>query len=314
MSPHTITPAVGAMCRCKVKAGLRRSPRGLHTRTLLSSLLRLNLDSSLKMTWFNSAAVQFPCAWHHFKRRRRWVGVKSSKRNGYRDPKCLSARHLRMIQEDTGAPCEDSTCVWMVADKAVGWVCSQHAPRPVLLAGHKSLSRPPSSYLRITHQNTPGPSGPRRHNSLSNIWTHLSITPPVSSIPFTQHQKRRHDYFKTGFAYCRNETKIRVNGCQRNKSLIPKFAERKDQRETISENTLPQAEAGGRKRPNENETEVRHEGEEWKSAGTGVKNGRNLQGKLTDGTVVEVEAGASFYTYPSSDVRQMHMNVVKCSN
>ncbi|GFT13017.1 hypothetical protein TNCV_431391 [Trichonephila clavipes] len=46
----------------------------------------------------------------------------------------------------------------------------------------------------------------------------------------------------------------------------------------------------------------------------GVKNGRSLQGKLADGTVVEVEAGASFYTDPSSDVRQMHMNVVKCSN
>ncbi|GFV30496.1 hypothetical protein TNCV_3857711 [Trichonephila clavipes] len=45
-------------------------------------------------------------------------------------------------------------------------------------------------------------------------------------------------------------------------------------------------------------------GEKWKS----------LQGKLTDGTVVEVEAGASFYTDPSSDARQMHMNVAKCSN
>ncbi|GFX31256.1 hypothetical protein TNCV_2027571 [Trichonephila clavipes] len=64
------------------------------------------------------------------------------------------------------------------------------------------VSCPPSSYLRITRQNTPGPSGPRRHSSLSNIWTHLSITSPVSSIPFTQHQKRRHDYFKIGFAYC----------------------------------------------------------------------------------------------------------------
>ncbi|GFV41586.1 e3 ubiquitin-protein ligase RNF13 [Trichonephila clavipes] len=48
MAPHTITPAVGAVCRCKAKAGLRRSPRGLRTRTRLSSLLRLNLDSSLK--------------------------------------------------------------------------------------------------------------------------------------------------------------------------------------------------------------------------------------------------------------------------
>ncbi|GFW44134.1 hypothetical protein TNCV_3854951 [Trichonephila clavipes] len=40
MAPHTITPAVGAVRRCKAKAGLRRSPRGLHTRTRLSSLLR----------------------------------------------------------------------------------------------------------------------------------------------------------------------------------------------------------------------------------------------------------------------------------
>ncbi|GFU80392.1 transposase [Trichonephila clavipes] len=33
----------------------------------------------------------------------------------------------------------------------------------------------------------------------------------------------------------------------------------------------------------------------------GVKNGRSLQGKLADGTVVEVEAGDSFYTDPISD-------------
>ncbi|GFS91685.1 hypothetical protein TNCV_1492531 [Trichonephila clavipes] len=78
----------------------------------------------------------------------------------------------------------------------------QHTPHPFLLAGHKSLSHPPSSYLRITHQYTLGPSGPRRHNSLSNIWAHLSITPPVSIIPFSQHQKSRHDSLKTGFAYC----------------------------------------------------------------------------------------------------------------
>ncbi|GFS96740.1 hypothetical protein TNCV_4754301 [Trichonephila clavipes] len=32
-----------------------------------------------------------------------------------------------------------------------------------------------------------------------------------------------------------------------------------------------------------------------------VKNGRSLQGKLADGTVVDVEAGASFYTYPIFD-------------
>ncbi|GFW37095.1 uncharacterized protein TNCV_5019931 [Trichonephila clavipes] len=116
---HTITPAVGAVCRCKAKAGLRRSSRGLHIRTRLSSLLRLNLDLSLKTTWFHSAAVQFPHARHHTKRRRLREGVKSSKRNGRRDPKCPSARRLRMVLEVTGAPCEDVTCVWMAADEAI---------------------------------------------------------------------------------------------------------------------------------------------------------------------------------------------------
>ncbi|GFV25863.1 uncharacterized protein TNCV_3868311 [Trichonephila clavipes] len=104
MTPHTNTPTVGAVCRCTAKAGLRRSPRGLHTRTQLSPLLRMNLDSSLKTTWFHSAAVQFPRARHHSKRRRRWVGVKGTPRNGHCDPKCLSDRCLRMVREDTRAP------------------------------------------------------------------------------------------------------------------------------------------------------------------------------------------------------------------
>ncbi|GFY00261.1 uncharacterized protein TNCV_4710631 [Trichonephila clavipes] len=66
MAPHTITPAVGAVYRCKAKAGLRLSPQGLHQQTRLSSLQRLNLDSSQK-TWFHSTAVQFPPARHHSK-------------------------------------------------------------------------------------------------------------------------------------------------------------------------------------------------------------------------------------------------------
>ncbi|GFU20630.1 uncharacterized protein TNCV_3785241 [Trichonephila clavipes] len=100
MATHTITPAVGAVCRCKAKAGLRRSPLDLLTRTRLSSLPRLNLDSSLKTTWFHFVAVQFPRARHHSKRRRRWVGVKGSTRNGRRDPKCPPARRLRMTFGD----------------------------------------------------------------------------------------------------------------------------------------------------------------------------------------------------------------------
>ncbi|GFT36277.1 uncharacterized protein TNCV_3464501 [Trichonephila clavipes] len=120
MAPHAITPAVGAVCHCKENLGLRRSPRGLHTRTRLSSLLRLNLDSSPKAIWFHSAAVQIPRAWLHSKCRRRWVGVKGSTRNGHHDPKCPSVRHFRMVREDTGAPKEGAICAWMAANEAVG--------------------------------------------------------------------------------------------------------------------------------------------------------------------------------------------------
>ncbi|GFT23136.1 uncharacterized protein TNCV_1858661 [Trichonephila clavipes] len=109
------------MCRCKPKAGLRRSPRGLHTRTRLSSLLRLNLDSSLKMTWFHFAAVQFARARHHSRRTRQWVGVKGSTRNGPYDPNCHSARLLFMIRKDPVASSEGATSAWMVADDAFGF-------------------------------------------------------------------------------------------------------------------------------------------------------------------------------------------------
>ncbi|GFW09928.1 uncharacterized protein TNCV_4252571 [Trichonephila clavipes] len=78
MAPHTITPAVGV---------------------------------------FHPTAVQFPRAGHHSKRRRRWVGAKGSTRNGSRDPKCPSARRLRMVREDTGAPNEGATCAWMADDE-----------------------------------------------------------------------------------------------------------------------------------------------------------------------------------------------------
>ncbi|GFU75152.1 uncharacterized protein TNCV_2055951 [Trichonephila clavipes] len=46
--------------------------------------------------------------------------IKASTRNGRRDPKCPSARRLRMIQEETGAPNENATCAWMPTDEAVG--------------------------------------------------------------------------------------------------------------------------------------------------------------------------------------------------
>ncbi|GFU99068.1 hypothetical protein TNCV_3145141 [Trichonephila clavipes] len=64
--------AVGRVCRCKTKAGLRHSAR-----------------------------VQFPRARHHSKRRRRWVGVKEQ-RNGAPRPQMSFIRRLRMVREDTG--------------------------------------------------------------------------------------------------------------------------------------------------------------------------------------------------------------------
>ncbi|GFT86644.1 uncharacterized protein TNCV_1251131 [Trichonephila clavipes] len=70
--------------------------------------------------------VPFHCSRvrHHSKRRRRWVGVKGSTRNRRRDPKYPLARHLRMVQEDTGAPSEGVTCALMAADEAVGCTCA----------------------------------------------------------------------------------------------------------------------------------------------------------------------------------------------
>ncbi|GFT89838.1 uncharacterized protein TNCV_1665801 [Trichonephila clavipes] len=43
-----------------------------------------------------------------------------STRNGCPDPKCPSARHLRMVREDPWVPGEGATCAWIAADEAVG--------------------------------------------------------------------------------------------------------------------------------------------------------------------------------------------------
>ncbi|GFX89802.1 hypothetical protein TNCV_2246021 [Trichonephila clavipes] len=48
-------------------------------------------------------------------------GHQGSTCNGRHDPKCPSARCLCMVQEDTGAPSEGSTCAWMATDEAVGF-------------------------------------------------------------------------------------------------------------------------------------------------------------------------------------------------
>ncbi|GFX74417.1 uncharacterized protein TNCV_3453651 [Trichonephila clavipes] len=64
--------------------------------------------------WGSGRPIQFSRAW-----RRPWVGVKGSTCNGLYDPKCPSARSLRMLREDTRVPNEGATCAWMAADEAV---------------------------------------------------------------------------------------------------------------------------------------------------------------------------------------------------
>ncbi|GFT03872.1 uncharacterized protein TNCV_1730581 [Trichonephila clavipes] len=39
---------------------------------------------------------------------------------GRRDPKCPSARRIRMVQEDTGGPSEGAAYAWMATKEAVG--------------------------------------------------------------------------------------------------------------------------------------------------------------------------------------------------
>ncbi|GFW79232.1 hypothetical protein TNCV_2476391 [Trichonephila clavipes] len=67
------------------------------------------------------AVGEFPRACHHFKRRRRWAGVKGNTRNGCHFPKRLSPRRLGMVREDTGILTEGATCAWRAAEEAIGF-------------------------------------------------------------------------------------------------------------------------------------------------------------------------------------------------
>ncbi|GFX13430.1 HTH_Tnp_Tc3_2 domain-containing protein [Trichonephila clavipes] len=98
--------------------GIEQAKKGMgsiHTNTIVITAEIEFGFASLKTTWFHSAAVQFPRARHHSKRRYWWVGVKGSTYNGRSDPKCPSTR-----REDTGVPNEGATCARMAADDAVG--------------------------------------------------------------------------------------------------------------------------------------------------------------------------------------------------
>ncbi|GFW82691.1 uncharacterized protein TNCV_3492631 [Trichonephila clavipes] len=121
MALHTITPAVGVVCCCKVKVGLRYSLWGLHTRTRFSLLLELNLDSSLKSTWFHSVAVKSRRARRHSKWRCRWLGVKGRTRNGCHDTKISFGQAVCGGSRRHGAPSKGATCIWTAVNEAVGY-------------------------------------------------------------------------------------------------------------------------------------------------------------------------------------------------
>ncbi|GFT97613.1 e3 ubiquitin-protein ligase RNF13 [Trichonephila clavipes] len=74
MTFHTITPAVGTVCRCKAKAGLSRSPQPPYTNTIV---ITAEVESGfiVKITLFHSAAFQFPRARHHFSRAAHVMGA-----------------------------------------------------------------------------------------------------------------------------------------------------------------------------------------------------------------------------------------------
>ncbi|GFY19102.1 hypothetical protein TNCV_3877901 [Trichonephila clavipes] len=58
IAPHTVTPCEIAVCRSTINAGSDRWPVRLQTRVRWSSALRLNRDSSLKMTRLQSVTLQ----------------------------------------------------------------------------------------------------------------------------------------------------------------------------------------------------------------------------------------------------------------
>ncbi|GFV80635.1 uncharacterized protein TNCV_4617971 [Trichonephila clavipes] len=95
----------------------QRIPDSLDWRNI-SGLGRLRKGSNSVETvlWH---PCRFPHARHRSKRSLRWMGVKGSTRNGRRDPKCPSARRLRMVRGDTGASNEGAICAYMARKEEV---------------------------------------------------------------------------------------------------------------------------------------------------------------------------------------------------
>ncbi|GFX65436.1 hypothetical protein TNCV_399871 [Trichonephila clavipes] len=115
MALHTITPIVGVVLRCKMKARLRRSPRGLHIQKRFKTVRKLNLDLSLKSTWF------------HFNHLVNDITHDTSPNGGVggwislaaRVMTAVTARRLAMVREDTGARSEGAAYEKVVNARAL---------------------------------------------------------------------------------------------------------------------------------------------------------------------------------------------------
>ncbi|GFV84131.1 teneurin-m [Trichonephila clavipes] len=74
-----------------------RSPGRLHTRTRLSSVPKINRDSSLNTNFYQSVTFHIDLARHHCRRSCRCSGVKGSARKGRLDLRFASARCLEIV-------------------------------------------------------------------------------------------------------------------------------------------------------------------------------------------------------------------------
>ncbi|GFW93129.1 uncharacterized protein TNCV_3888701 [Trichonephila clavipes] len=99
MAPHNFLPAVGKVCRCKSKAGLRHS----HTDTIvITAETESGFLAKDDLVPFHYSPV-FSCR-APLQTEASMRGVKGSTRNGHHDPKLPSTWRLRMVRKDIGGP------------------------------------------------------------------------------------------------------------------------------------------------------------------------------------------------------------------
>ncbi|GFW63641.1 hypothetical protein TNCV_4329291 [Trichonephila clavipes] len=112
LAAHTIASAV-VVVAVKAKAGLRRSP---HTNTIvITAEIESGLVAKDDLVPFHCSAVS-SCVAPLQTRRRRWVDVKGSTRNGRRDPNVFQPGAFVWFGK-TQAPREGATCACVAADE-----------------------------------------------------------------------------------------------------------------------------------------------------------------------------------------------------